>query len=166
MLPKTNSYHKTNNQPVILSEEKRLRFAKSNFRGLSEANERKRETFRSMRDIAWGFGGFLLGCNIPSASHRDFKPYPFVAIAPRFCIGSSPRAAHSLNKTSTSVGGRTRQPPLRMTYRTFILLYTLDKKRGSPSTSRKRAHTANKDGRFVNRPYNQNFCRCDHWSPV
>ena len=23
---------------------------------------------------------FLLGCNIPSASHRDFKPYPFVAL--------------------------------------------------------------------------------------
>ena len=39
--PEANAYHQTTNQPVILSGEKRLRFAKSNFRGLSEANKRK-----------------------------------------------------------------------------------------------------------------------------
>ena len=41
MPPKTNEYRKATNQPVILSEEKRLRFAQSNFRGLSETNKRK-----------------------------------------------------------------------------------------------------------------------------
>ena len=39
---KTNDYRKTINQPVILSGEKRLRFAQSKFCGLSEANKQNR----------------------------------------------------------------------------------------------------------------------------
>ena len=54
-------------------------------------------------------------------SHPNSLPYPFVAFAPRFLFGSSP-AAHSLAKTSTSVGGRTRRPSLRMTYRGYVWL--------------------------------------------
>ena len=38
---KTNDYTKTINQPVILSGEKRLRFAQSNFCGLSVSERAK-----------------------------------------------------------------------------------------------------------------------------
>ena len=59
------------------------------------------------------------------ASHQNSQPYPIVAFAPRFCIGSS-STAHSLNKTSTSVGGRTRRPALRMTYSGIVWRFSFE----------------------------------------
>ena len=90
------------------------------------------------RDMATNLGGFWLGCYICESRPPKLVAISHRRVAPRFCIGSSPRAAHSLNKTSTSVGGRTHRPSLRMTNRGFVSQYVLEK-----------------NGRFVNRPYDK-----------
>ena len=74
---------------------------KSNFCGLSASEQAKaRATRRSgiWLQILVAFGWDV---TFVKAGHPNSLPYPIVAFAPRFCIGSSPRAAHSLNKTST-----------------------------------------------------------------
>ena len=100
--------NKINNQLVILSL--------SNFHWAS--SEVKAQNAKAVCGISFKIS---VACQrdvtFSLESHPNSLRDPFVAIAPRFCIGSSPRAAHSLNKTSTSVGGRTRRPTLRMTYR-------------------------------------------------
>ena len=78
----SNVFHKTKFLYVILSGGQS---PKSNFCGLSEANEQKREP---QGEAGYGYKFwwlFKVNVTFASASHGDSKPYPCVAIAPWFC---------------------------------------------------------------------------------
>ena len=118
-VPKTNANRYIIALYVILSAGRHECRPKSNFCGLSLGEQAKARAF-------WRSGIWLkisVACQrnvtFTVESHGDFEPYPFVAFAPRFCIGSSPRAAHSLNKTSTTQTAL-RFSSLRMTYSSFV----------------------------------------------
>ena len=115
---KTNAPHQTNNQPVILSASRTFseRIARKKQGAKAPQGSRNEFWWLSFTNVTFRWQATEISNEIP---HR--------LKASRFCIGSSPRAAHSLNKTSTSVGGRTRRPALRMTNRGFVSRYALEK---------------------------------------
>ena len=92
---------------------------------LSEKRE-KTASLLAKRDLVWNLGGLLFGCYICESKPPKLQAISHRRFAPRFLLGSSPRAAHSLTKTSTTKSRAIF--PLRMTGRLFVLLYTFVRK--------------------------------------
>ena len=63
----SNAHRKTNNQPIILSLSKFFR---------ARSKERTKKRFAFGRDLVWSLGDLLNRCNIPLASHQDFRRDP------------------------------------------------------------------------------------------
>jgi hypothetical protein len=78
----------------------------------------KRETFRSKRDLVGSLGGFLKGCNIPLTSHPNSFRDPIVATLLGF--------SSLLARKNFDYAKRKRFSPLRMTYRGFVLLKSIE----------------------------------------
>ena len=77
---KTKAYHKTNNQPVILSEVEVLRVERKR---TSKTEERRDEGIYERVWVA-----FCSKCNIPLASHRNFKRDPASPVGSRFFLAT------------------------------------------------------------------------------
>ena len=74
-----------------------------------------------MRDMAANLGDLLFECYICESKPPKLQAISHRRSAPRFLLGSSPRAAHSLTKTSTTKSRAIF--PLRMTGWLLVLLY-------------------------------------------
>ena len=112
--------NKINSQPVILSGEKRLRFAESKFHRVR--NEVKP---RSGSDAGMWLGiwvAFYSKCNFTLASHQKFKPYPTSPNGSCFCLFAS------LNPQKFDFGRRSDTPPFAQNdIQRFYSRYALEK---------------------------------------